>query len=117
METATIILLSVLSTLGVVAIISMVVVAFYKLGRKVDTLENNVFKSLEETREEMYRISTAHSDELCLKLDEIRREMDSRFDKTHEKIKFEKIKFSKTDLSNSSEPLSQLENKKQVLQG
>jgi hypothetical protein len=75
METATIIVLSVLSTLGVVAIISLVVVSFYKMGRKVDILEESVFKCLEEYREESHK-----------HLEELRREVDSRCDKLDNKI-------------------------------
>jgi biopolymer transport protein ExbB/TolQ len=104
METATIILLSVLSTLGVVAIITLVVVSFYKLGRKVDTSENNVFKSLEETREEMYNITAADRDDSSRQLEELRRELDSRCDKLDHKIK-------------SSTAPSTLETNKTVLQG
>jgi Sec-independent protein translocase protein TatA len=109
METATIILLSVLSTLGVVAIITLVVVAFSKLGRTVDELETNVFKALEEAREELIETSNTDREQTNRQLDELRRELDSRCDKLDNKIKS-----STSNLANDVGPVG---NTKQVLQG
>tara|TARA_Y100000593_G_scaffold73480_1_gene135013 strand:+ start:1161 stop:1460 length:300 start_codon:yes stop_codon:yes gene_type:complete len=45
----TVILVSVLSTLGVVAIVGSIVVAFKKLNNKVDVMEtHNIYQSIEE---------------------------------------------------------------------
>lgn len=112
METSTIILITVLSTLSVVAIITMVVVAFYKLGKSVDDLENNIYKSLDETRTDMFNLRDENTNHFNLELSQLRKELDSRFDKLDNKIRL-----STMNLSNSAGPISQSENTKQILQG
>ncbi len=87
METATIILLSVLSTLGAVAIITLVVVAFYKLSRKVDIISDELHNSINQQRTEIDSELTLRSDEINSQLQELKRELDSRCDKLDNKIK------------------------------
>lgn len=101
METSTIILLSVLSTLGVVAIITMVVVTFFKLGRKIIKIEEILSNDIIETRNDFSK-----------EFEELRREIDSRLDKLNHKIKV-----STMDLSNSAGPVVPTEKTKQILQG
>lgn len=100
-ETSTIILLSVLSTLGVVAIITMVVVAFFKLGRKIRNVEEILSNDILNSRNDFSR-----------DFDELRREIDSRLDKLNNKIKL-----STMDLHNAAGPVGQSEQTKQILQG
>lgn len=112
METATIILLTVLSTLSVVAIITMVVVTFSKLRGKVDELENSVFKYINEKEVETFKIIQDNENETRSRFDgvnfrfvELERGIDSRFDKLSNKIQ----------LSNATGPVANVQ--KQVLQG
>ena len=97
METATIILLTVLSTLSVVAIITMIVVSFYKLRGKVDELENSVFRYIEEKE--------TSTDSRFVELE---RGIDSRFDKLDNKIKLS---------NNTASATGPVANAKQILQG
>ena len=106
METSTIILISVLSTLGAVAIIALVAVAFYKLGGKIEKLEDNVFRTIDETKRELI---TDH-EEIYRQMGEIRREMDSRCDKLDNKIQ-------KSIGVNAAGPVVNTSSTKQVLQG
>lgn len=96
METATIVLISVLSTLSVVFIIALVFISFYKLNKKIDELTDS-----------FYRDINAIDNNNNSKVDALKREMDSRCDKLDSKIKL-----SKTD-SNVSEP----SNSKKILEG
>ena len=95
METSTIILITVLSTLSVVAIITMVVVAFYKLGKSVDDLENNIYKSLDETRTDMFNLRDENTNHFNLELSQLRKELDSRFDKLDNKIRLSTMNLSR----------------------
>lgn len=101
METSTIILLSVLSTLGVVAIITMVVVAFFKLGRKIRNVEEILSNDILNSRNDFSR-----------DFDELRREIDSRLDKLNNKIKL-----STMDLGNAAGPVVPSEKTRQIIQG
>ncbi len=101
METSTIILLSVLSTLGVVAIITMVVVAFFKLGRKIRNVEEILSNDILNSRNDFSR-----------DFDELRREIDSRLDKLNNKIKL-----STMDLGNAAGPVVPSEKTSQIIQG
>ena len=101
METSTIILLSVLSTLGVVAIITMVVVAFFKFGRKIRNVEEILSNDILDSRNDFSR-----------DFDELRREIDSRLDKLNNKIKL-----STMDLGNAAGPVVPSEKTRQIIQG
>ena len=101
METSTIILLSVLSTLGVVAIITMVVVAFFKLGRKIRNVEEILSNEILNSRNDFSR-----------DFDELRREIDSRLDKLNNKIEL-----STMDLGNAAGPVVPSEKTRQIIQG
>lgn len=106
----TVILVSVLSTLGVVAIVTSIVVAFIKLKNKVDVHSNNkniesFNRRIDDVVNELYRndesIYQHISNEITIvnnnnkeeftnvynQLDELRRMVDSRCDKLDAKIK------------------------------
>ncbi|HWY36844.1 MAG TPA: hypothetical protein VNX68_19520 [Nitrosopumilaceae archaeon] len=87
METATIIVLTVLSTLSVVAIIALVVVSFYSLNRKVDTIEEGLMVSINKNRDDLELAQENSNKEIGLQFDLIKRELDSRCDKLALKIK------------------------------
>ena len=80
METQLIIIVSVLSTLGVVALVSAIVVAFFKLKSKVDvqymdTQVENIYKMIDENRSDSEEgVSICH------------KEIDSRCDRLYDKI-------------------------------
>ena len=94
----TIILVSVLSTLGVVAIVGSIVVAFKKLNNKVDVRDaDNIYQSLEEISKDLnMRIddslqnldSTIRDLEQSFQHDisEAHRTIDSRCDRLHDLI-------------------------------
>jgi peptidoglycan hydrolase CwlO-like protein len=80
METQLIIIVSVLSTLGVVALVSAIVVAFFKLRRKVDvqymnTEVENIYKMVGESQSDLQE---------CI--DQCHKDIDSRCDKLYSKI-------------------------------
>ncbi len=80
METQLIIIVSVLSTLGVVTLVSAIVVAFFKLKSKVDvqrmeTEVDNIYKIIDESRSNLEEgFNRCH------------KEIDSRCDKLYDKI-------------------------------
>lgn len=98
----TIIIVSVLSTLGVVAVVGSVVIAFKRLSKKVDVINlelitNDVYKDMEINKKELmdeisdiHRLIEQHSEEIWRKIDdnqmEIQRTIDSRCDKLDAKI-------------------------------
>jgi tetrahydromethanopterin S-methyltransferase subunit G len=99
----TIIIVSVLSTLGAVAVLTSIVVAFIKLKHKVDgnSFEmtiNDVHRrmdDIERCAEDMlsrsitnaYEMINNNQNQISLEFDEIRRLIDSRCDKLDAKIK------------------------------
>lgn len=88
----TIILISVLSTLGVVALVTAIVVAFIKLGKKVDV---NLFNktntemnlSAEIDREKIYQYVDNIREDTSRSIEDVYRFIDSRCDKLESKIK------------------------------
>ena len=99
----TIILVTVLSTLGVVALVTAIVVAFMRLKKKVDVnnfereinsihqqksdIEKDVYNRIEELSSDIYRSLDSRSDSLEKNIDEVVRFIDSRCDKLDNKIK------------------------------
>jgi hypothetical protein len=99
----TIIIVSVLSTLGFVAILASIVVAFMKLKHKVDgnSFEitiNDIHRRMDDiercTDDKLDRLITSvyesinyNQNQTSLEFEEIRRLIDSRFDKLYSKIK------------------------------
>ena len=108
METTTIILLTVLSTLSVVAVITMIAVAFSRLSRRVDELENSVFKCIEEREQEIRLIVTKLETDTDSCFVELERGIDSRLDKLDNKIKL---------LNNTANTTGTVVNAKQILKG
>ena len=97
METTTIIFLKILSTLCVVTVIALVVVAIFRLGRKIDELDNTVNQSINFGDEELRK-----------DINELHRELDSRCDKLDNKIKIS---------NNTANVAGPVANAKQILQG
>ncbi len=112
METSTIILLSVLSTLAVVAIVATIVVAFSKLGRRINNLAEETNTTFAQRSDEINNDINYVVNNLNSSISELKREMDSRFDKFDNKLKL-----STMNLANSAGPVSQTETKKEILQG
>lgn len=99
----TVVLVSVLSTLGVVALVTSIVVAFIKLKKKVDVEQfvgevNGLFDSNNNLQKEIYnelerlhkdywnqfeKVDHRHTEDL----DKFYREMDSRLDKINHRLK------------------------------
>jgi len=80
METIILILISVASTLGVVAIVTAIVVAFFKLKNKVDYTDlDSLTNEMNQRFDDLYR--TTNDTDL-----ETRRVIDSRCDKLDTKI-------------------------------
>ena len=94
----TVIIVSVLSTLGVVALLAAIAVIFYKLSKKVDVVSyneyqrdlDNRFSSLEENmnqkEEALYREIEKERHNLSIGYDEIYKTIDSRCDKLYTQI-------------------------------
>lgn len=111
----TVVLVSVLSTLGVVALVVSIVVAFIKLKKKVDVEQfagevNGLFDSNNNLERKMYeeleRLHRDYSDQInkvdrrhTEDHDNICREMDSRLDKINHRLKqIEEIPEQKKEL-------------------
>jgi phage host-nuclease inhibitor protein Gam len=94
----TIIIVSVLATLGVVALVSTIVVALIKLSKKVDVTENNqqhdeIYREVSQRDEEIRRLIIEVNNNIASQLDNVYREIedtkkfiDSRCDKLDSKI-------------------------------
>ena len=94
----TIIIVSVLATLGVVALVSTIVVALIKLNKKVDVTENNqqhdeIYREVAQRDEEIRRLIIEVNNNIASQLDNVYREIedtkkfiDSRCDKLDSKI-------------------------------
>jgi len=94
----TIIIVSVLATLGVVALVSTIVVALIKLSKKVDVTENNqqhdeIYREVAQRDEEIRRLIIEVNNNIASQLDNVYREIedtkkfiDSRCDKLDSKI-------------------------------
>ena len=94
----TIIIVSVLATLGVVALVSAIVVALIKLNKKVDVTENNqqhdeIYREVAQRDEEIRRLIIEHENNKFAQLESVYREIedtkkfiDSRCDKLDSKI-------------------------------
>lgn len=87
-----IVLVSVLSTLGVVAIITAIVVAFIKLRGKVDVnlfnkTTEQIHHRIDETNNQINRYIEENSVTINNRIDELYRLIDSRCDKLDSKIK------------------------------
>ena len=98
----TVIIVSVLSTLGVVALITSIVVAFIKLRKKVDvtihdqiiggiyrdmdTKEKDLLSLINTNNEEIWRRTEEGEQGINQQIDELRRFVDSRCDKLDNKI-------------------------------
>jgi len=94
-----IIIITVLSTLGVVALVTAIVVAFVKLKNKVDInkvnkLNDDVYATMGRQDEmfqrkidETYNETRSHFDDVYKTIDEVSRQLDSRADKLHDLIK------------------------------
>ena len=95
----TIILISVLSTIGVVALVSSIVFAFIKLGKKVDDQDfitqsnillediRNVEVEVDIRIKEESKISNDRFIEIYQALEKLESRLDSRSDKLHSLIK------------------------------
>ena len=99
----TIILVTVLSTLGVVALVTAIEVAFMRLKKKVDVnnfereinsiyqqksdIEKDVYNRIEELSNDIYRSLDSRAGSLEKNIDEVVRFIDSRCDKLDNKIK------------------------------
>ena len=88
----TIILVSVLSTVGVISVLMGVVIMFIKLRGKVDVMEmEQRMRDINLGIEERYRITNQRIDEmqrqLYMEVEQINKQMDSRCDKLDSKIK------------------------------
>lgn len=88
----TIILVTVFSTLGVVALVTAIVVAFVKLSKKVDVSKlnqdvNNIWKHSEQVENSIYDEMNKRFENLERQVsgatDELHRKIDSRCDKLH----------------------------------
>ena len=83
-----IILISVLSTLGVVALVGAIVVLFRKLDDKVNTIDLEfIHKDLEEAQIDWGNEVTHTQQEVDKQFDDIYKTIDSRCDKLHDLIK------------------------------
>ncbi len=94
----TIIIVSVLATLGVVALVSTIVVTLIKLSKKVDVTENNqqhdeIYREVAQRDEEIRRLIIEVNNNIASQLDNVYREIedtkkfiDSRCDKLDSKI-------------------------------
>lgn len=98
----TIIIVSVLSTLGAVALVGSIVVVFKKLNKKVDVVDfeitnTSIYKAMDDGKKELneqiseiYRLIGQNNEEIWKKIDENEREtyrtIDSRCDKLDAKI-------------------------------
>ena len=94
----TIIIVSVLATLGVVALVSTIVVTLIKLSKKVDVTENNqqhgeIYREVSQRDEEIRRLIIEVNNNIASQLDNVYREIedtkkfiDSRCDKLDSKI-------------------------------
>ena len=92
----TIILVTVLATLGVVALVTAIVVAFFKLTKKVDVnsfdretenIYNEIDKKFETLNNDLEFHVTAIYQQLNSEIDDTKRLVDSRCDKLDTKIK------------------------------
>lgn len=95
METTTVILLSVLSTLSVVAIITLVVVSFIKLGRKVNFIEEHLSREMCQRSDEINTRMNTIVDEFSKEFEGMKKFIDSRCDKLDAKIKTSSIEQQK----------------------
>jgi hypothetical protein len=91
-----VIIISVLSTLGVVAIVFAIVVAFVKLSKKVGVsnfrLEtDNIYRRIEQAEEGLYNHFNKEVKQLQSDIKESRQFTDSRCDKLDNKIKEKQI--------------------------
>ncbi len=118
METT--IIVSVLSTLGVVALVTAIVVAFVKLTNKVDVnnfdrevenIYNEVNKKFEVLNRDLEHHVTAIYSSTNEEHEDIRRFIDSRCDKLDTKIKDLDGKFVRA-INNSKEDINNLQNVK-----
>jgi predicted PurR-regulated permease PerM len=91
----TIILVTVLSTLGVVALVTAIVVAFFKLRKKVDVnsfdretenIYNEIGKRFDSLKNELEYHVTAIYQQMNQEDEDIRRQIDSRLDKLDTKF-------------------------------
>ena len=94
----TIIIVSVLATLGVVALVSTIVVTLIKLSKKVDVTENNqqhdeIYREVAQRDEQIRRLIIEVNNNIASQLDNVYREIedtkkfiDSRCDKLDSKI-------------------------------
>lgn len=92
----TIILITVLATLGVVALVTAIVVAFVKLSKKVDVNDfdrenENIYNEMEKKYEKLNKDLEYHVTAIYQQMndenEDIRRFVDSRCDKLDTKIK------------------------------
>lgn len=99
----TIILVTVLSTLGAVALVTAIAVVFMRLKKKVDVnnfereinsiyqqksdIEKDVYNKIKELSNDVYRSLDSRTDSLEKNIDEVVRFVDSRCDKLDNKIK------------------------------
>lgn len=91
METIEIIVVSVLSTLGAIALITSIVVAFRKLKNKVDVSSfeketDNIYKQVESVNVELHRDLQERAEEYNRRFDELQSCIDSRCDKLFTQI-------------------------------
>ena len=87
----TVIIVSVLFTLGIVALVSAIVVMFIVLRKKVDVENVNrefeiIYRFIGENKEELLKLINENNESLWRKIEETERFIDSRCDKLDSKI-------------------------------